>query len=236
MTELPNPESLKRNLRRERSKARGNQQEPKNCHDIVLNEDILKMGDGSSFLLSDDGQRERIIIFGGAKGKESLRTSSQFFMDGTFKSCSKQFTQLYTVHADLGGRDDETNVVPVIFALLPNKKKETYVRLFRLIKESVPQWCPSMVNVDFEAAAISALHEVFPSTEVNGCYFHMKKCLWRKIQNVGLSEEYRTNEDVKLHVNMCAALAFLKPEDVRDGWLQVCKNIILTLVAYINYL
>ena len=49
----------------------------------------------------------------------------------------------------------------------------------------------------------------------------MKKCLWRKIQNLGLSEEYRTNEEVKLHVNMCAALAFLKPEEVQDGWLQV---------------
>lgn len=221
MTKMPNLETMKRTLRRQRSNARGNQQEPNNCQNINLNEEILKMGDGSSFLLSDDGQEERIIIFSGVKGKESLRTSSQFFMDGTFKSCSKQFAQVYTVHADLGGPSNETNVFPVVFALLPNKKKETYVRLFHLIKEAVPQWCPSRVNVDFEAAAISALHEVFPSTEVSGCYFHMKKCLWRQIQNLGLSEEYRKNDELKLLVNMCAALAFLKPEDVLDGWLQV---------------
>ena len=168
VTNMPKSESLKRTLRKQRSKAKGNQQEPNSCHDINLNEKILKMDDGSRFLVFDNEQEERIVIFSGVKGKESVRTSSQFFMDGTFKCCSKQFAQVYTVHAHLGGRTDETNVFPVVFALLPNKKKETYARMLQLIKEAVPQWCPSKVNVDFEAAAISALHEVFPSMKSVG--------------------------------------------------------------------
>ena len=138
------------------------------------------------------------------------------------RSSPVSYTHLiYTIHADLGGRSDETNVFPVVFALLPNKKKETYVRLFQLIMEAVPQWRPSVVNVDFEASAIAALRQVFPTAEISGCYFHMKKCLWRKVQDVSLTENYRQNEEIRLHVSMCAALAFLKPEDVSEGWVEI---------------
>lgn len=32
--------------------------------------------------------------------------------------------------------------------------------------------------------------------------------------------EYRENNGIRLHVRMCAALAFLKPENVLDGWVD----------------
>lgn len=77
------------------------------------------------------------------------------------------------------------------------------------------------MTVDFEPAAISALTVVFPSVEVHGCHIHMKKCLCRKVRELGLTREYRENEEVRLHIRMCAALAFLRPEDVFDGWLEI---------------
>lgn len=104
---------------------------------------------------------------------------------------------------------------------MPNKKKETYIRLFQLIRKAVPEWNPETVNVDFEMAAVSAIREVLPSAHIRGCFFHMKKCLWRKVQELGLSTEYRENEDIRLHIRMCAALAFLKPEEVQDGWIEI---------------
>ena len=61
-------------------------------------------------------------------------------MDSTFKCSSKQFSQIYSIHADFGSTDEETDVNPVVFALFPNKKKETYIRLFRLIPQAVPEW------------------------------------------------------------------------------------------------
>ena len=76
------------------------------------------------------------------------------------------------------------------------------------------------MTVDFESAAISALKDVFPSVEVYGCHFHIKKYLWSKVQDLGLTGEYRKNE-VRLHIRMCAALAFLSPEDVLDGWPEI---------------
>ena len=72
---------------------------------------------------------------------------------------------MYTNHADFGSSKDETNIYPVALALLPNKIRETYVRIFRHVLETIPEWNPRNVTVDFESAAISALKDVFPSLE-----------------------------------------------------------------------
>jgi hypothetical protein len=222
VTEMPEQQVTKRTLYNQRNKSKGNQNEPKTTQEIDLSPDVLTMNDGNSFLLSDDSDSgERIIVFSGKTGKEVLNSKSDFFMDGTFKSCSKQFAQVYTIHADYGSSETETNIHPVAFAFLPNKKKLKYIRLFRIIRKHVPEWSPKNVTVDFEAAAISALRVVFPSAKVNGCHFHIKKCLWRKVQELGLTREYRENEEIRMQIRMCAALAFLRPEDVIDGWLQI---------------
>lgn len=221
VTEMPLPLTIKRTMYTQRSSARGTQKEPKTREEIVLDEELLQMNDGSTFILVDEGSEERMIIFCSEKGKECLRNKQDFFVDGTFKSCSQQFGQIYTIHADYGSSDTETNVYPVVFGLLPNKKKATYVRFFRHVLQEVPEWNPSHIHVDFEASAIAAIREVLPSVEIQGCYFHFKKCLWRKIQEIGLTCEYRENEEIRLSTQMCAALAFLKTEDVQDGWVEI---------------
>lgn len=142
-------------------------------------------------------------------------------MDGTFKSSSNQFKQIYTIHADLGSTATETNVAAVAFALLPNKKKETYVRMLQMILREVPDWKPETINIDFEASAVAALRDVFPDAKIQGCYFHFTQCLWRKVQDVGLVTLYSENEEIRKHIRMCAALAFLKPEDIDEGWIII---------------
>lgn len=221
IAEMPAQHSAKRVLYQQRCKSQGHQVEPEKRDDVVLDEDILKMNDGSSFLLADDNSDERILIFSGPLGKDGLASCEDFFMDGTFKSSTKQFSQIYSIHADFGSSTEETNIYPVVFALLPNKKKETYVRLFQLILNAVPNWTPRQVNVDYEVSAISALKEVFATVKVRGCYFHMKKCLWRKVQDLGLTRDYKENEEVRNIVKMCASLAFLNPDDVCNGWLEI---------------
>lgn len=44
---------------------------------------VLKMADGSSFLMADDGTDDRIVIFAGEKRKESLKSVRMFDADGT---------------------------------------------------------------------------------------------------------------------------------------------------------
>lgn len=123
---LPQFSNLKSTLDDSRNQSQGLQSEPKQPKDVLLDDDSLKMADGKIFLLADSGETDRILSFAGRKGVEAIKNNKCFFIDGTFKSCSGQFKQIYTIHVDLGSTETETNVVPVVFALLQNKKRNLY--------------------------------------------------------------------------------------------------------------
>ena len=57
-----------------------------------------------------------------------------------------------------------------------------------------------------------------------GCLFHMKKCLcggeYRYLVLPATNEE-RENQEIRLHIRVCAALAFLQPEHVEDGFIEI---------------
>lgn len=221
VTKIPQFYKYKVTLHRQRREAQGIQAEPNRRDEVELDPESLKMADGNNFLLADDCDGERILIFASSTAKTGLKEHKNIFMDGTFKSVSKQFAQLYTIHVDLGSTEEETNVTPVVFALLPDKRKSTYIRLFNAILRVIPEWAPETVNADFEAAVIEAINTVFPAAEFHGCFFHFSQSLWRKVQNLGLANEYNTSQEVRESVRMCAALAFLKPTEVEEGWLHI---------------
>lgn len=150
-----------------------------------------------------------------------MSTSKTFVFDGTFKSCSKQFQQIYTIHLDIGSTPTETNAIPVIFALLPNKTQITYNRLLTLRKKHIPNFNPDIITMNFEAAAIKAINNIFPRTQISGRNYHFNQALWRKVQNVGLVDEYKNNEEICLIIRMCSALAFISLMDIADVWLIV---------------
>ena len=58
-----------------------------------------------------------------------LRESMRFAGNGTFKVSPTLWYQIYTIHAMKNGY-----TVPCVYALLPNKRKETYTRLFTQLK------------------------------------------------------------------------------------------------------
>lgn len=122
--------------------------------------------------MSDGKSVERIIIFYGKSGTEVLKVKKTFSWTGHLKAVVSSSHKCI----DFGSSKEETNIHPVAFALLPNKNKQTYVRLFQSILKIIPEWKPRNVNVDVEAAVISAF-EVFPLVEIHGRYFQMKKCV-----------------------------------------------------------
>ena len=77
-------------------------------------------------------------------------------------------------------------VIPVVFALLPNKTQQTYRRLIQKIMELCPLFNPKSVMLDFERAAINAFEEKFSnatnSFSISGCFFHLQNSIQRKVQ------------------------------------------------------
>lgn len=70
--------------------------------------------------------KAELSFFCDSKSKESLRCITQFFIDCTFKSASKQFSQMYTIDADFQRLNDEIDLHPVVSAILPCKKTHVY--------------------------------------------------------------------------------------------------------------
>lgn len=110
------------------------------------------------FLLANSGKEiNRILVFERPSALNILESSKTWFLDITFNVSPSLFAQVYIVlDEDLGG------VHPVIYALLPNKKTETYRNFLKILKNLNPELSPSSISIDFEIAAISAIQEAFP--------------------------------------------------------------------------
>lgn len=165
-------------------------------------------------------QKKRVIVFASEEIKKYFKLCKHFYIDGTFKICIKSFYQLYTIHADVGSNEDYVNVVPVAYALLPDKKESTYKLLFELIKSQIPEWEPAVMTMDFEVASIQAVKHIFPGVKILGCFYHFKKSLWRKAKELGVNK----TQPGKDHVQLCSALSHLPLDMVDDGWLYVMEE------------
>ena len=103
---------------------------PSSRADIAIPQKFKRLSDGRDFLLAEDGAEDKILIFGTKNFFRLLCGSECIYMDGTFKCVPSLFYQLYTLHVLV-----KDLMIPVIYALLPNKRQKTYIRLFRIIQD-----------------------------------------------------------------------------------------------------
>lgn len=143
--------------------------------------------------------------------------------DGTFSVQPAIFSQFYVFHAPYLKK-----VIPLIFCLLPNKTYSTNCRLFEIIKNEAKMigtsFEPKKIHIDYEAAMIKAVSNVFSSKCVQGCLFHYCQCLWRKVQELGLSVAYRQHRHVKQWIRRYSALPLLPVDDVEKGFFDINEN------------
>ena len=67
-----------------------------------------------------------------------------------------------------------------------------YEIFFYQVKEFGEESETESIMFDFEMAAINAAMTVFPTSELQGCFFHLSQAFHRKIQSVGKQPQYAT--------------------------------------------
>ncbi|XP_071092788.1 uncharacterized protein [Haliotis cracherodii] len=117
----------------------------------------------------------------------------------------------------------------IVFCLLPNRQRQTYERLFRLLKGAVHQSTdsplqPQIIQTDFEVAAIRAIETLFPDGDVRGCFFHYSQALWRKVQRLDFNAFYQQNPEVNAWVSGAAAVPLLPVNLVQDTFIDVMNS------------
>lgn len=173
-----------------------------------------------SFVLADYYyEGSRIIVFCSPYARQKVGGIHEFMGDGTFKCCPKPFYQLYSIHGDIGSTVETTNVMPLIFALLPNKSQATYNILFNLIKSALINFKPKKYHSDFERGAMNAIQEVYPEIEIRGCYYHWHKALWHQRKSLKLKSKGQTRI-----IGLTAALPLLPAEAMLDGYEYIKKE------------
>ena len=112
-------------------------------------------------------------------------------MDGTFKTCPRQFYQMFTIFAMVGGY-----AFPAVFILMTRKTEELYKAVFEKIIELNPLFRPVRVMSDFESAPVNALRMLIFFTST-GCWFHFVFGNQLKVYKLNQFIQYREDEEVR---------------------------------------
>jgi hypothetical protein len=160
-------------------------------------------------------------------------------VDGTFDYCTKYFTQLFTIHGYFNG-----HYIPLVFCLLKDKRDLIFRKCFQQflyhVRKNEWELKPSSVVLDFEIAIHNALKYVWPETRIVGCRFHLTQAWWRKIQQLGLTADYKNkNSEIGQWLGYCFGLLFLEAEKVSDVFVfELCpfQSPNVTLQQFADYL
>lgn len=231
LANLPSARTLQRDIQRQRQKANIHAQVPNNNDfAFIIPQEYCLTTTGQQFLQVDSHLGGRMLMFGSQESIDFLRNSPDWFMDGTFDTVPPQFLQLYTVHGYNRGR----NAVG-IYALLQNKTEATYERMMNHVNFLTGGVVPNSINIDFERAAINAVETVYPNTSKYGCFFHLSKNIYKKVQENGLAPLYLNDQVFRTNIRMVCALAFVPVADIERCFDILCLQCGRNEVPILDY-
>ena len=181
-----------------------------------------KTNKNEHFLLQNSLENN-IVIFSTKTNMQCLCNSEILYMDGTFDYCTKYFLQLFTIHGFYNG-----HYIPLVFCLLKDKSELSYKKCFEMLLQHISKngymLNPKSVVADYEKAIHNAARYVWPDCQILGCRFHLTQAWWRKIQQLGLTSEYKNkNSEIGQWLGYCFGLLFLNPETVSDFFVfELC--------------
>ena len=114
---------------------------------------------------------------------------------------------MFTIQACVKGK-----VLPMVYALIPNKQQVSYMKLFTMLKEYLNP--PDSFSWDFEKGLLNTIKLNFENCKVLGCWFHLSQNLWKHVQSYGLVEKYSSDKEFYKAFQRLKALPFVPCVDV----------------------
>ena len=204
----PSYEALQRQVERRR-KSGYNLSEPSCVGNIRIPNEFMVTSSGQQFLHHDSGPSDskRFLVFSTNQNLAVLSQCEHWYCDGTFKVAPTLFQQMYTIHGLY-----ENKTMPLVYVLMFDRTEESYDRVLQSIQFGDGQ--PRNITTDYEKAAQNAFGRHFPEVEMKGCFFHLCQSVHRKVQELGLQQDYLSDESLRIHAKMLPALAAVPPDDV----------------------
>lgn len=180
----------------------------------------------------------RILIFGTITNLRRLSQSKLYMLDGTFSTAPNNFRQVFTILGSINGTASG-KFLPFVHMLLPSKNERTYFKALKLLRriarENEIVLDPEIVLTDFELAEVNAVKKIFPDSSQYGCFFHLVKNLWKRIQKLQLSGPFSKNVNIQMAFRKTEALAYLDPKDVSEGFTKVRQGAPAMMKPFFDY-
>ncbi|KAG0422861.1 hypothetical protein DMUE_6175, partial [Dictyocoela muelleri] len=167
---------------------------------------------GKKFLFFDSGMEDpnRIIVFTTEENLEHFIFSKIVVCDGTFKSSPSNFEQLFTIQCIV-----RNNNLPLIYCFMKNRSEVCYNNFFTWLESECKGNCkPKSIILDFEVASFNSCKKFFKNSTLYGCLFHLGQIIWRRIQSMKFSKEFKDDYNVKFNVKLILALSFVPESEV----------------------
>lgn len=120
------------------------------------------------------------------------------------------------------------STIPCLFALLPDKEKETYRRVAQLLMNAMSEVPGGMraqsLLMDYERGLIGAFQAAFPDIEIAGCDFHWKQLIKRRIAAEGLLGLYNDDIAFQLLIRHIWSMVYIRPDDIVVAWETVIRD------------
>lgn len=199
---------------------------PRSISEVHVSLDNLqpKTSRNENFLLANDSGKN-IIVFGTKTNLDVLCSTDIIYADGTFEYCPKYFLQLFTLHGYVNN-----NYVPLVFCLLKDKTEASYTVCLNIVRDiclsNTLNFHPKEIVLDFEISIHNAVQTIWDDIKITGCRFHLAQSWWKKIQNLGLSIDYKdNNSEIGMWLHYCFGMMFLDSNQVGDFFVFNLLNI-----------
>ena len=185
--------------------------DPKFMTDINIDLPIFLYKEGENVVKADqvlaDGRR--IMLFTTNDHLKILARATQILGDGTFRITPRLWCQTFIISAEVS----KGTFVPVSFCLLPDKKKESYLCMFSLLKEALEvlglELSATYFMSDFELAIRDSFLSTFRGIKVKGCAFHYSKAILSKVSKSGFKGDYQSCGEFGNFVRAIFGLAYV---------------------------
>ena len=135
------------------------------------------------------------------------------------------FVQLFSIHAFVKS-DSGIKQLPLVFVLMSGKRKKDNRKILTAILEALPN--PPLVKsavMDFELSLWKAFPKVYPGVKLQGCSFHWTQAVWRKIQLLGLQQQYMSDVSTHDFCRKLMTLPFLPAEHIEPAFRNLVEHV-----------
>jgi len=230
IAQLPSTDASRQAINRIRSSNVDGGVNPTCRENVSISRELQTTFNGMKFLFEDTQDGDRVLVFTTTDNLNIMRKNLDWLVDGTFSIAPKIYTQLFSFHASYFGKN-----LPLVYCLLPDKTKKTYVKMFKLLSYHLDV-APDSINYDFEKGIHSAIRTKWTLCQICGCFFHLSQSWLRRLKMLKIYTNYMRCGRFNSSFKQCQALCYIPESEVQSGLNEIKENAPASFLPMIDFI